>query len=314
MAVQDMRNMGGLRRVMPLTALTYRIACLAITAAPIPLFAGFWSKDEILWKAFTTENTGHVPGLLIYGMGLLAAVGTSFYMWRSYYLTFEGPHAKEKIATKVHESPAAITYVLAALAFLSTFAGIVFGVSSHLVGGRGEPLLEAWLAPVMAHAQTKFASKSLGLELGLMALSVGLAIGSWMLAKAHYGENRSKEWAAEERRLPAFVLLQNKYYVDEIYDAAIVKPFLGLRLVCADFDTWVVDGFVNAVGYVVRGCAFVSELIDHYLVDGLVNFVAQGTLSLGGKVRKLETGRIQTYVYGVLGGVAFFAIVQYFLE
>ena len=95
-AVQDMRNMGGLRRVMPTTALSYRIACLAITAAPIPFFAGFWSKDEVLWRAFTTESTGPVPGLLLYVMGLVAAVGTSFYMWRSYYLTFEGPHANER--------------------------------------------------------------------------------------------------------------------------------------------------------------------------------------------------------------------------
>jgi NADH-quinone oxidoreductase subunit L len=108
---------------MPLTARTYFIACLAITAAPIPFFAGFWSKDEILWKAFNAESTGFVPGVLVYAMGLAAALGTSFYMWRSYYLTFEGEHAKPEIAKKVHESPAAITYVLAVLAFLSTVAG-----------------------------------------------------------------------------------------------------------------------------------------------------------------------------------------------
>src|SRR6185295_17862255 len=103
------------RRVMPLTARTYQIACFAITAAPIPFFAGFWSKDEILWKAFGTMNTGSVPGPLIYAMGLAAALGTSFYMWRSYYLTFEGPHAKKEIAKKVHESPNAMVYVLVVL-------------------------------------------------------------------------------------------------------------------------------------------------------------------------------------------------------
>jgi NADH-quinone oxidoreductase subunit L len=119
-AVQDMRNMGGLKKVMPTTALTYRIACFAITAAPIPFFAGFWSKDEILWKAFTTENTGFMPGALVYVMGLTAALCTSFYMWRSYYLTFEGPHAKKEIPKKVHESPLTITGVLLILAFLST--------------------------------------------------------------------------------------------------------------------------------------------------------------------------------------------------
>jgi len=126
---QDMRVMGGLKTQMPLTRIAYLVACLAITAAPIPLFAGFWSKDEILWKAFTTENTGFVPGTLIWLIGLVAAVGTSFYMWRSYYLTFTGPFTwtpekdnvpgepfkvpskkeGEKIKKKVHESPPVMT-------------------------------------------------------------------------------------------------------------------------------------------------------------------------------------------------------------
>ena len=129
---QDMRVMGGLKTQMPLTRIAYLVACLAITAAPIPMFAGFWSKDEILWKAFTTENTGFVPGMLIWAIGLVAAIGTSFYMWRSYYLTFTGPFTwtpekdnvpgepfkvpskeeGEKIKKKVHESPHVMTYVL----------------------------------------------------------------------------------------------------------------------------------------------------------------------------------------------------------
>src|SRR5580704_16620448 len=89
-ASQDMRKMGGLKKVMPLTALTYRIACLAITAAPVPFFAGFWSKDEILFRAWTSQNMGFMPRSLVYILGLVAAGCTSFYMWRSYYLTFEG--------------------------------------------------------------------------------------------------------------------------------------------------------------------------------------------------------------------------------
>jgi NADH-quinone oxidoreductase subunit L len=313
-AVQDMRNMGGLRRVMPTTALTYRIACFAITAAPIPFFAGFWSKDEILWKAFTTENTANVPGVLIYLMGLTAALGTSFYMWRSYYLTFEGPHARKEIAKKVHESPGAIIYVLAFLAFLSTVSGFVFGVSKHLIGGHGEPLLEDWLHPVLAHAETKFTSQSLGLELAMMAISVGGAIGAWALARSRYGAGRSPNWAAEERTLPGFALMQNKYYVDEIYAATVVRGFMGLRLVLAEMDRWIVDGLVNGLGVLVRGASWIGGAIDQYIVDGLVNFVAEGTLTAGNKLRTLQTGRVQNYVYGLLGGVAFFAIVQYFLR
>jgi NADH-quinone oxidoreductase subunit L len=316
-AVQDMRNMGGLARVMPKTALTYRIACLAITAAPIPFFAGFWSKDEILWKAFTTTRTAYIPGPLIYAMGLAAALGTSFYMWRSYYLTFEGPHAKKEIAKKVHESPAAIVYVLATLAFLSTVAGALFGFSTHFVGGHGEPLLEQWLHPVMAHAHASdraFKPYGLGLELLLMAVSVGGAILSWSLAKRRYGADRSPTWAEEERKLPGFSLLQNKYYVDEIYQATIVRAFMGLRLVLADMDRYVVDGVVNAFGVATRAVSWVNGAIDHYLVDGVVNLVAEGTLAAGSKLRTLQTGRIQNYVYGLLGGVAFFAVVQYFLK
>ncbi len=315
-AVQDMRNMGGLRRVMPMTARTYFIACLAITAAPIPFFAGFWSKDEVLWRAFTTENTGFMPGQLVYLIGLIAALGTSFYMWRSYYLTFEGPHARKEIATKVHESPLTITFVLMVLALLSTVAGFIFGFSKHIIGGgEAEPLLEEWLKPVLslANGQVHFADPGLNLELGLMALSVGGAIGAWALARARYGAGRSADWAVEERKLPGFTLMQNKYYVDEIYQGSVVKWFMSLRLVLAEMDTWIVDGIVNGVSVTARLVSWINGAIDTYIVDGLVNFVAEGTLTAGSKLRTLQTGRVQNYVYGLLGGVAFFAIVQYFL-
>jgi NADH-quinone oxidoreductase subunit L len=312
-AAQDMRNMGGLKRVMPLTARTYQIACLAITAAPFPLFAGFWSKDEILWKAFNSENIGAMPGKLIYTVGLIAAVCTSFYMWRSYFLTFEGEHAKPEIATKVHESPAAITWVLATLAFLSTFAGVVFGFSTHFLGKHGEPLLEKWLHPVLQHADVSFADPGLSFEYALMFLSVGLAIASYGVAKSRYGVNRARDWATREATLPLFDAIQNKYWVDEIYQASVIAWMLKLRLILADMDRWVVDGIVNAAGVVGKAAAWVTGAIDKYLVDGAVNFVAEGTLSVGHRLRQVQTGRIQSYVYGLLGGVAFFSILQYFL-
>jgi NADH-quinone oxidoreductase subunit L len=316
-AAQDMRNMGGLKRVMPLTAKTYWIACAAITAAPFPLFAGFWSKDEILWKAFNSENIGGMSGKLIYIMGLTAAVGTSFYMWRSYFLTFEGEHAKPEIATKVKESPPAITYVLAILAFLSIAAGFVFGFSTHLFGQHGgfwsEPVLEAWLHPVLQHATVSFTELGLSFEFALMFLSVGLAVAAYGVAKSRYGANRAHNWAEQERTLPLFEAIQNKYWVDEIYQASIIAWVLKLRLVLADMDRWVVDGIVNGVSVLGRGAAWVTGAIDHYLVDGAVNFVAEGTLAAGNRLRQVQTGRIQSYVYGLLGGVAFFSILQYFL-
>jgi NADH-quinone oxidoreductase subunit L len=312
-AAQDMRNMGGLKRVMPITARTYFVACLAITAAPIPLFAGFWSKDEILWKAFNTENIGMFPGALIYAVGLVAAVGTSFYMWRSYFLTFEGEHAKPEIATRVHESPPAMTYVLSILAFFSTIAGILFGFSTHFFGGSGEPLLEKWLHPVLEHADVRFADPGLGFEYALMVLSVGLAVASFGVARQRYGAGRAKNWQAIERKLPLFEAIQNKYWVDEFYKATVIAWALKLRLILADMDRWVVDGIVNGAGLLAKGAAWVTGAIDHYLVDGAVNFVAEGTLAAGNRLRRVQSGRIQSYVYGLLGGVAFFSILRYFL-
>jgi proton-translocating NADH-quinone oxidoreductase chain L len=314
---QDMRNMGGLRAVMPKTGLAYKLACIAITAVP-PGFAGFWSKDEILWKAFNTENTGIVPGWFIYILGLLAAIGTSFYMWRSYYLTFEGKHAIKEIKTKVHESPSFMTTVLLILAGLSVVSGVLFGISSHFTGGIGasilphEPLFEQWLHPVTAHNAAVIGDAGYPAMYGLMALSVFGAIGAWGLARLKYGADRSKDWAANEQRVPGFELMHNKYYVDEIYRGSIIKGVLKLRLVFGEMDRWIVDGVVNGVGVGTKFVSSITGNIDKYIVDGAVNFVANGMLLAGDKLRGMQTGRIQNYVYGILGGVAALAVLQYF--
>jgi NADH-quinone oxidoreductase subunit L len=313
-ASQDMRNMGGLKKVMPLTRWTYLIACMAITAVP-PGLAGFWSKDEILFKAFTTENIAHVSGVLIYAMGLVAAACTSFYMWRSYYLTFEGTPRNPKVLTAVHESPNAMTYVLATLAGLSAIAGVFFG--SSIVGkafGADGPLLENWLEPVLDQAKVRFSEPGAAVEYGLMGLSVALAIGAWALARYRYGAARDKDWDTQEQGLPGFQMLHNKYWVDEIYAATFVKAVLKLRLVLAGMDRWVVDGIVNGAAVACKTVAWINGRIDAIFVDGAVNFVAEGALKAGHKLRGLQTGRIQNYIYGALGGVAFFAILQYFLS
>jgi NADH-quinone oxidoreductase subunit L len=316
---QDMRNMGGLRAVMPWTARTYFIACLAITAAPIPFFAGFWSKDEILWKAFNSHHTGGVPGVLIFAIGLAAAIGTSFYMWRSYYLTFEGKHALKAIPKKVKESPLPITAVLVTLAFLSTVAGVVFGISSHFTGGIGEgilphePLLEQWLAPVTAHQEVAMGDRGHAVMYLLMLIAVIGALGSWGLARLRYGADRPADWAEREYALPGFAMLHNKYWVDEIYQATVVRVFMKTRIVLAEMDRWIVDGIVNGAAVVFRAISWVIAVIDNHIVDGAVNFVANGILNAGQKLRGLQTGRIQNYVYGILGGVAALAIIQYFL-
>ncbi len=308
---QDMRIMGGLKHVMPLTRWTYFVACLAITAAPIPLFAGFWSKDEILWKAFNTANTGWAPGPMIYAMGLVAALGTSFYMWRSYYLTFEGKPATKSIPDKVKESPAAMTYVLVVLAFLSTIGGVIFGFSTHFIGGHGEPLLEQWLHPVVQHAVVSFADNGLVMEHVFMWGSVLLAIGAWAKARQRYGANRPDNWEEIESKLPLFRVIHNKYYVDEIYQGSVIRAVLGLRLVLRDMDRWVVDGLVNFTSIMTKLVAWTNGLIDKYLVDGAVNWIADVILRWGSRLRQIQTGRVQNYVYGLLTGIAVLALIQF---
>jgi NADH-quinone oxidoreductase subunit L len=309
-----MRKMGGLKKVMPKTAWAYRWACFAITAVPIPLFAGFWSKDEILFRAATTRNTGFAPPALVYVLGLVAAACTSFYMWRSYYLTFEGTPRNPEVLEKVHESPLRVTAILQTLAVLSAVAGVLFGASSHLFGGPGVPILEQWLEPVFQHARVAFAEPKLAAEYGLMALSLAVAYGAWALARSTYGDGRRKTWDTVEQRVPGWKLVYNKYYVDEIYQMTFIAAVLRLRLVLAQMDRWVVDGFVNGVGVAVRGVAWINGMIDEKFVDGAVNYLAEGTLKAGNKLRGLQTGRVQNYIYGALGGVAFFALVQYFLS
>jgi NADH-quinone oxidoreductase subunit L len=150
-------------------------------------------------------------------------------MWRSYYLTYEGPHAKPEIAKKVHESPGAITYVLSILAALSMVAGAFFGFSLHLFGQHAEPMLEEWLHPVLQHAEVHFTDPGLGFEYTLMALSVGLAVVSWGAARRRYGPERASDWQTQETRLPLFEAIQNKYWVDEIYQSHLHRVGAQLR-------------------------------------------------------------------------------------
>ena len=147
---------------------------------------------------------------------------------------------------------------------------------------------------MLAHAERPSRARSLGLELGLMALSVGGAIGSWFLAKRRYGADRSPDWAAGRAQAPRLPHFQNKYYVDRDLPATMVRWFMGLRLVFAEMDRWIVDGLVNGIGVAVAvSASSVNGAIDAYIVDGAVNFVAKGTLNAGDKLRTVQTGRIR---------------------
>ena len=246
---QDMRKMGSLKKRLPVTFTTMFVATLAISG--IPGLSGFFSKDEILWKSFSSGH-GHVGLWLV---GTVAAGITAFYMFRLIFMTFFGDSRMDpEVEKHVHESPYSMTVPLMLLAVLSVGGGWI-GIPEAL---GGHNYFEAWLAPVFGHGSGGAAHggghHSLALEYLLMAGSVGVAlfgIGlAWYLYRAR--PEVPKEIA---RKVPGlYDVVLNKYYVDEIYDAAIVRRIVnGSLWLWEAFDATFIDGIVNGVGSLVRG-------------------------------------------------------------
>jgi NADH-quinone oxidoreductase subunit L len=309
---QDMRNMGGLGKLMPSTRWTYLIACWAI--AGFPFAAGFYSKDEILWKAFSNGST-LIPGSVIWLIGLIAATCTSFYMFRSYYMTFEGREPSAEHKEHVHESPLNITGVLWVLAAASLLIGLVLGLP--VLWTHKPPMLEHWLEPVTNLSDyfltgARAWKENHSLEWAFMALSIGVATLGWLAARFFY-----KDLAKTEAKLNALKaswagvhsLVFDKYRVDELYQKTVIVGFQKSAKAMAWFDAHAVDGIVNLMGLVSKGAAWISGAIDTYLVDGAVNGVAWVFLEGGRRVRRVQTGRINNYVLGVVIGVVILVIV-----
>jgi NADH-quinone oxidoreductase subunit L len=281
---QDMRTMGGLAKFMPSTHWTFLIATLAI--AGIPPLAGFWSKDEILAKAFEYGYDGQFYAYLVFGVGLLTAAITAFYMTRAYVLTFQGK-PRWPLADQVHphESPATMTIPLWVLAGLSVFAGFLglAPVVTHLTGIEnwihhylgapyGGPVAEPTLAP---HGEGFIL-----IEMVLLLAGALVAIGSFFFAWTVYNRH-GLEYDARLRNTfgGVYRLWEGKYFWDEFYERAVVQPLLrfsdrGL----AAFDNRVVDGAVNGLGRLTRGA------------------------SMG--LRHIQTGVVQSYAFAMVIGVA----------
>ncbi len=287
---QDMRKMGGLKKWMPYTYATYLLSTLAI--AGIPPFSGFFSKDEILWKAF---SGGHQ---VVWFVAVCAAAMTAFYMFRSVYMTFEGEsRADEHTRHHLHESPMAMVVPLVILAALATFSGFL-NVPHALFGAAR---FDAWLAPVLQHGGHAAHHDVEVIEYILMIFSVAVAAGGIWVARAMYQTKTLKpDWLVDAFGGKLYRTVYNKYYVDEAYDATVIRGTMGLASISSWFDSWIVDGIVNGSAWVVRMISQAHGLIDHYIVDGAVNGVATITSFVGGRVRRLQTGNINAYLFVVV--------------
>ena len=299
-AMQDMRNMGGLLAHMPKTGYTFIIATTAL--AGIPLTAGFFSKDEILWSA---THGGHVS--LFWIVGVLAAGMTAFYMTRQVILTFFGEfRGGEKMESHLHESPATMTVPLIILALGSILAGYVglpFGLSK--IGPFLEPALRAGTA-VFEEAH----HASAAVELAFMAVSVSVAFFSIFLAYKMYWNKPEGDKAVTAAWPGVHRVLYNKYFVDEVYDATAVGGTLAGARALHAFDVEVVDGIVNGAAKTTLVIADVSNLADAGLVDGAVNAVWKILASVSGSFSRLQTGVLQNYALMMLIGVG--ALIGFF--
>jgi NADH-quinone oxidoreductase subunit L len=327
---QDMRKMGGLSKHMPLTRWTYLVACIAI--AGFPVANGFYSKDEILWKAFTSDHLAlfgaPVPwlGPAIYLLGILTATGTAFYMYRSYYMTFSGSYrgggsvhedahgghggGEHGHAHVPHESPWTVTGVLVVLAAGSVLT-LFLGLPALWTGSA--PAFERWLEPVVA--EVRFREAGHGTEWLFQLFGVLAATVGWLSARALYRDARSQVPARlKERFARAWTVVYQKYYVDELYALLVVNPTVRLAGLLSWTDKRVIDGLVHLVGATGRLVANLDGAIDRYLVDGAVNAVAGATAGLGRSLRRVQTGRIQTYLYGALGGALVVVLLNFLIR
>jgi NADH-quinone oxidoreductase subunit L len=306
---QDMRKMGGLRKHLPVTYWTFLVGTLAI--AGVPLLAGFFSKDQILGAA-----AGH-GNWVLYGMGLLTAALTACYMFRAFWLTFHGKflgtHEQEH---HLHESPPSMTWplrVLAVGAIVAGYVGIPAAMTFETLDiNYFDQLLHNVLVEVPGLENPEH--HPLSFELILIFASIAAAGLGILLAWRIWGRKGIAGEEAVVGRFPAaHRVLENKYYVDELYDATVIRGFWATARGLFRFDAGFIDGFlVNGTRNVtVHAFSLGSSLFDKYVVDGLVNLTGRILDGFSRGFRRLQTGYVANYALILVMGM--FALIVYMM-
>jgi NADH-quinone oxidoreductase subunit L len=270
---QDMRNMGGIRKLIPKTYVLMWIGSLAL--AGLPWFAGFYSKDMIIESAFAA---GTAVGSLAFVFGILAAGMTAFYSWRLLFMTFHGkPRADEKVMAHVHESPPIMLIPLYVLAAGAIFSGILFYYGTEMVGHHPE---QFWQGSILMIPENHTLHDAHNSPLWVKYLPIVVSLFGIWLAYVFYIKNRRalEDLVANSKGLHAFLL--NKWYFDELYRAIFVKPAFALgRLLWKCGDGFVIDGFgpngiAARVVQIARGASRLqSGYVYHYAFAMLIGVV-----------------------------------------
>jgi NADH-quinone oxidoreductase subunit L len=265
---QDMRNMGGLRKKLPITFLTMMVGTIAI--AGIPPFSGFFSKDEILAHVYEHNK-------VFWLIAVIGAMFTSFYMFRMMYLTFNGSfRGTTDQEHHLHESPVSMTIPLIVLAVLSALGGLI-GIPAVLGGTHW---LENFLAPVFEVSKSKTSVLTLDhtTEYVLMALSVTAALVSMLYAYVRYVKQGHIPANDRTDRGLLARLSYNKFYIDEVYHSLITRPL----------DTF---------------SGFLSKTVDKAGIDGIVNGFGKGAVEASKSFRLLQTGMVGFYIFMMVAGI-----------
>jgi NADH-quinone oxidoreductase subunit L len=343
---QDMRNMGGLRKLMPWTFASMGIATLAI--AGIFPFAGFFSKDEILWKVFEGwYHGGNTLNLVCWILGMVAAFMTAFYMVRLMVMTFYGeyrgaghdPYGLTVPSEVVHHAAAhddghghdthghgghgteshgpkevpwnmwLPVFILALLALVGGFLNI-----PHSLHWIGSSHFSHWIAPLLYQTGPVEHEAAGAMEYILMAVATlvwapaAMALAWWFYAK-------DPAWSMPKafvKRFPGvFRWVNAKYYVDEFYEAAFIGPCKQLGAQLWAFDSLAVDGMVNGAARFTLGLSHAMHWFDAKMVDGLVNLVAWILQQVSLGFRKFQSGRVQNYAFVMFLGFIVFAFWKF---
>jgi len=347
---QEMPLMGGLRKKMPITFITFLIATLAISG--VPLFSGFYSKDAILAGAlaFGMTKAHYVPFI----MALIAAGLTAFYMFRMVFQTFMGKPRDEKRYAHAHESPWTMTVPLLLLAFLAIISsgwqgpangwfgrfvapydlerivenhtpasmvvhGVGHDVVNHATADTHETDAHAVVEPATDghgagdvhaaaghddHHDVHHKAHNLAMIMSIAIAGLGIFL-SWLT----YMRGSISAPRILERLPRVHHVLQNMYFFDQLYARTVYRFVLWFSWLNGAFDRIVIDGIVNGMGYLTRLLSWSSGLVDTYIVDGLVNGVGAVIQGAGESVRRVQTGRIQTYLVYVCFSVFLLVLV-----
>ena len=316
----DMRKMGGLARVMPWTAGTMLVGCLAIIGAGIPFvigLSGYYSKDAILAQALSYSQANPSWSILYYAVAGGAFL-TAFYMFRLWFMTFAGTPRDHHIADHAHESPNVMVVPLVALSVLAIVAGWTlpggFGLANLLEqarpAGTAATMSDAFLFGTLTVPAEHLSHEGAIHVTATLTAFTTAAAGVLLAAMMYLWRIISPEMVASVFR-PIYSFLANRWYFDELYNAIFVRPVFAVASLASGTDRGVIDRLIDGIAWSARQLAGFDAWIDRNLVDGLVNATATATWNAGLELKKLQTGRLRQYVmFIVVGTVALFVLAS----